>query len=183
MTNNRYSLIALAVLAFASSGVRSDEFRVEVVDQTDGHLAAAQFANAFGCTGGNVSPLVRWSGAPAGTQSYVVTMYDPDAPTGSGWWHWTVANIPAEVRELPAGVGSAKGPLPVGATAVRGDAGSAGYFGACPPVGEVHRYEIAVHALKVAHLDFPADASPALVGYLTHVNRLAKAMTTLQGAR
>lgn len=183
MTGNRLSLVLLAALAVASNGVRSDEFRVEVPRQIDGRLPNEQYAHTFGCTGGNVSPQVRWSGVPAGTQSFVVTMYDPDAPTGSGWWHWTVANIPAEVRALPAGAGSEPGQLPVGAVAVRGDAGHASYFGACPPVGEVHRYEIAVHALKVARLDFPPDASSAMVGYLTHLNRLAKAMVIVPGGR
>lgn len=183
MTSKRYHLATLAVLAFAWGEVRSDDFAVETSRQLDGSLPAAHYANAFGCSGGNVSPPVKWSGAPAGTKSFVVTMRDPDAPTGSGWWHWTVANIPAGVQALPAGAGSERGQLPAGAIAVRGDAGGTAYFGACPPVGEVHRYEIAVHALKVDNLAFPPDASPALVGYLTHLHRLAKATVVVPGGR
>ena len=183
MTGNRHGLAALAVLVLVSNAASSEEFKVEVPRQVDGRLPAEQYANAFGCTGGNVSPLVKWSGAPTGTRSFVVTMYDPDAPTGSGWWHWTVANVPAATHELPAGAGSEGGQLPAGAVAVRGDAGASTYFGACPPVGEVHRYEIAVHALKVERLDIPPDASPALVGYLTYLNRLAKATVIVPGGR
>ena len=141
-------------------------------------LTDAQVFKGFGCEGKNVSPALKWSGAPAGTKSYAVTVYDPDAPTGSGWWHWVVYNIPATATELPegAGAGDGKGALPAGAVQGRTDFGSAGFGGACPPPGDKpHRYIFTVHALKTDKIDVPADASAALVGFMINANRLAKA--------
>src|SRR6187200_448070 len=131
----------------------------------------------FGCAGGNKSPHLKWSGAPAGTKSYAVTVYDPDAPTGSGWWHWVVYNIPASATELPEGAGGTDGKgLPAGAAQGRTDFGSAGFGGACPPKGDKpHRYIFTVHALKTDKIEVPADASAALVGFMLNANRLAKA--------
>jgi len=141
-------------------------------------LTDAQVFKGFGCEGKNVSPALKWSGAPAGTKSYAVTVYDPDAPTGSGWWHWVVYNIPATATELPegAGAGDGKGALPAGAVQGRTDFGSAGFGGACPPPGDKpHRYIFTVYALKSDKIDVPADASAALVGFMIHANQLAKA--------
>lgn len=136
--------------------------------------------DGFGCAGENQSPPLQWSGAPAGTQSYAVTMYDPDAPTGSGWWHWTVVNLPASVTALPANAGAAGGArLPGGASHVRTDFGVAAWGGLCPPPGDApHRYVFTVHALKVPRLDLPADATAALAGYMIHANSLGRAMLT-----
>lgn len=173
----------LAVLALATGLAQAAEFKVESASQIDGRLPAAQFANTFGCQGGNQSPQVKWSGAPAGTKSFVVTMYDPDAPTGSGWWHWVIANIPASVDELPAGAGSVGGSLPAGALTIANDASQSGYLGACPPVGQDHRYIITVHALKVDKLELPPTATPALVGFMSWANGLGKASLTLMGGR
>ena len=141
-------------------------------------LTDAQVFKGFGCEGKNVSPALKWSGAPSGTRSYAVTVYDPDAPTGSGWWHWVVYNIPASTTELPEGAGApdGKGALPAGAVQGRTDFGSAGFGGACPPPGDKpHRYIFTVHALKADKIDLPADASAALVGFMVNANRLAKA--------
>jgi Raf kinase inhibitor-like YbhB/YbcL family protein len=173
----------LAVLALATGLAQAAEFKVESASQIDGRLPAAQFANTFGCQGGNLSPQVKWSGAPAGTRSFVVTLYDPDAPTGSGWWHWVIANIPASVDELPAGAGSVGGKLPAGAQTFNNDAGQPGYGGACPPVGHNHRYIITVHALKVEKLELPPNATPALVGFMSWANGLGKASLILMGGR
>jgi Raf kinase inhibitor-like YbhB/YbcL family protein len=135
----------------------------------------AQVFNGFGCTGQNTSPAVQWTPGPTGTKSYAVTIYDPDAPTGSGWWHWTVVNIPPTVYQLSSG-----GPLPVGAVQGRNDFGTANFGGACPPVGDKpHRYVVTVWALKVAKLDgIGAEASGALVGYMLNSQQLAKASVT-----
>lgn len=140
-------------------------------------LTDAQVYKGFGCDGRNISPALKWSGAPKDTKSYAITVYDPDAPTGSGWWHWVVYNIPAGVTELPEGAGSADGKaLPAGAVQGRTDFGSAGFGGACPPQGDKpHRYIFTVHALKVDKLDVPADATAALIGFMLHANDLAKA--------
>src|SRR5262249_32013324 len=127
-------------------------------------LNEAQVFNSFGCSGKNLSPALQWSGAPAGTKSFAVTLYDPDAPTGSGWWHWVVFNIPASTTSLPEGAGSTDGAhLPAGAAQGKTDFGAPGFGGACPPPGDKpHRYIFTVYALKTDKLDASADASPAM---------------------
>jgi Raf kinase inhibitor-like YbhB/YbcL family protein len=130
----------------------------------------------FGCAGGNKSPQLKWSGAPAETKSFAVTCYDPDAPTGSGFWHWLVVNIPANVGELAEGAGSAPGKLPPVALQTRTDFGAPGYGGPCPPEGDhPHRYLFRVVAVKTEKLDVKADTSAAVVGFNLHFNTLAKA--------
>jgi Raf kinase inhibitor-like YbhB/YbcL family protein len=139
---------------------------------------AAQMSGIFGVPGGeDVSPQLSWSGAPDGTKSYAVTIYDPDAPTGSGFWHWTVTNIPASVTELPEGAGDEGGAgLPDGARQFRNDAGLTRFLGAAPPAGHgKHRYFITVYAVDVEDLGVPADASPAFVGFNLSGHTLARA--------
>lgn len=128
----------------------------------------------FGCAGGNTSPHLKWSGAPEGTKSFAVTVYDPDAPTGSGFWHWLVVNIPPDVTELALGAGSASGTLPKGALMTRTDYGKPGYGGPCPPEGDhPHRYLFTVFAVG-DRLDVTADTSAAVVGFNLHFKTLAK---------
>ena len=123
---------------------------------------------------GNTSPHLKWSGAPDGTKSYAVTCYDPDAPTGSGFWHWTVANIPADVSELPAG-----GPVPAGAVEGRTDFGEPGYGGAAPPPGHgPHRYIFTVFAVDTEALEVTPENSGAVFGFNLHFHTLAKASIT-----
>jgi hypothetical protein len=149
-----------------------------------GRLGPAQVLNGFGCQGPNRSPQLSWEGAPEGTRSFVVTLYDPDAPTGSGWWHWVVYNIPASAKGIPAGAGDDRGTgLAAGAVQGRTDFGKPGFGGACPPEGRTHRYIFTVHALKVEKLDAPADASAALIGFMTNMNSLAKATLTVSHGR
>ena len=154
-------------------------FEVTSADCSDGAtLAAPQVSGVMGAGGEDRSPQLSWSGFPEGTQSFAVTVYDPDAPTTSGFWHWVVANIPASVTELPSGAGDKDSPqLPAGAVQFRNDAGFAGYIGAAPPSGHgVHRYFVAVHALDVADLGVPAEASPAFVGFNLFSHTLARAV-------
>jgi len=126
---------------------------------------------------GNTSPHLSWSGAPEGTKSYAVTCYDPDAPTGSGFWHWTVANIPADVTELKTGASS--GGLPAGAVEGRTDYGPAGFGGAAPPPGHgPHRYIFTVFAVDTEKLDVTPDNSGAVFGFNLHFHTLAKATIT-----
>lgn len=142
-------------------------------------LPMTQVFNGFGCQGKNISPAIRWKNAPAGTKSFALTMYDPDAPTGSGWWHWVVFNIPATVTQLPENFGAPMQPQPEtlkSVTQSRTDFGTAGYGGPCPPVGHgAHRYVFTLHALKTEKLDVKADAPAAMVGYFIHANQLAHA--------
>jgi Raf kinase inhibitor-like YbhB/YbcL family protein len=145
-------------------------FTLTSTDITDGGvLPDAQVAAR-----GNTSPQLSWSGAPEGTKSYAITVYDPDAPTGSGFWHWTVANIPAEVTELATG-----GPVPSGAVEGRTDYGSAGFGGAAPPPGHgPHRYIFTVFAVDTDRLDVTPDNSGAVFGFNLYFHTLAKATIT-----
>src|ERR1700691_3675117 len=154
-------------------------FRLSSKDLNDrGTLPEAQVLNGMGYTGGNRFPHLAWEGAPEGTKSFVVTCYDPDAPTGSGWWHWVVANIPASAKELAAGSGSGKG-LPPGSLQTRTDFGAPGYGGAAPPPGPAHHYIFSIYALKVEHLDLTDQASAAMVGFMSNMNSLGKATLTV----
>ncbi|OLF16366.1 YbhB/YbcL family Raf kinase inhibitor-like protein [Actinophytocola xanthii] len=139
-----------------------------------GPLAAEQLS------GSDISPQLSWSGAPEGTKSYAVTVYDPDAPTGSGFWHWAVADIPASVTELPAGAGDDSGSgLPAGAYQLPNDARLARFIGAAPPAGHgPHRYVTVVHALDVPTLGVPADATPAYLGFTIAGHILGRAVLT-----
>lgn len=171
----RFQWLAASLCITAACAAHPTDFSVSSTAFTaGGTLKSAQVLNGFGCTGQNVSPSLTWKGEPQGTQSFVVTVYDPDAPTGSGWWHWVVFDIPANVHSLAEGVGALEGKgLPPAAKQGRTDYGSRGYGGACPPAGDkAHRYIFTVYALKVAHLDVPADASAAMIGYMAHGNAL-----------
>ena len=161
------------------------DFQVVSPDMADGRVTQTQFANlpVMGCAGGNVSPRILWSGTPPETRSLVVTMHDPDAPTGSGWWHWAVANIPAGTTELVAGAGTDAAKLPAGVVQINTDAGRPGYGGPCPPVGQTHRYVITVTALKVAKLDLPAFTTPAMLSFMALPHRLGQATFIAKGSR
>lgn len=153
---------------------RVASFRLASDDIADGEQLDEQFVAA----GGNTSPHLRWEGAPEGTRSYVVTCFDPDAPTPSGWWHWTVVGLGAATGELPRGAGATDGSaLPSGAFHVRNDAGERGYLGAAPPPGDrTHRYYFAVHALDVERLDVDESATPAMVAFQLAFHTLARAL-------
>lgn len=174
--------LATASLILSAAGISTDNagFRLASSDIVDGGtLPDKHVFDGFGCTGDNLSPQLSWSGAPEGTRSFAITAYDPDAPTGSGWWHWTVVNLPASTTELPTGAGSPGGVLPPGAVQGRTDYGSSGYGGAAPPPGDKpHRYQFTVWALKVEHLPLDEQASGAMVGFMLNANVLAKATLT-----
>lgn len=146
-------------------------------DVTDSQpLKQAQVSGIMGAGGQDISPQLSWSGFPEQTRSFAVTVFDPDAPTASGFWHWAVANLPATVTELPAGIGDGS-VLPGEAITLRNDAGLARYVGAAPPAGHgYHRYFIAVHAVEVEKLDLTADASPAYLGFNLFMNAIARAV-------
>ena len=133
-------------------------------------LEERHVANVFGCTGGNVSPAISWSGAPEGTRSFVLEVHDPDAPTGVGFFHWVVVDLPATTTALPEG-GSAA--LPEGALATRTDFGAPGYGGPCPPPGPAHRYVFTVYALDTERLGVEEGASPAVVRFMLRGHALA----------
>jgi Raf kinase inhibitor-like YbhB/YbcL family protein len=179
-------LFLACTLLGASTLIHAAGFQLSSPDIPAGSLIDKRFEfNGFGCSGENRSPALTWRGAPTGTQSFAVTVYDPDAPTGSGWWHWSVINLPADVSALPADAGAVGGAkLPAGASHVRIDYGVAGWGGTCPPPGDKpHRYIFTVYALKVPKLEIPTDATAALAGYMIQANALDKASFTAKYGR
>lgn len=150
-------------------------------DIADGEtLAPRHRSRSFGAGGEDVSPHLRWSGFPRETKSFVVTCFDPDAPTGSGFWHWAVANIPAAVTEFETDAGDPDaGKLPAGAIMLKGDAGVARFVGAAPPAGHgPHRYIFAVHALDLETLPIDETVTPALLGFSMFGHTIARAFIT-----
>ncbi|WP_241607096.1 kinase inhibitor [Rosenbergiella australiborealis] len=153
--------------------------KLESHDFQDGEkLPERHVFNGMGYHGDNLSPHLCWSDIPEGTKSLVITCFDPDAPTGSGWWHWGVANIPATLTELVQGAGSVPGLLPKAATQTRTDFGTAGYGGAAPPTGESHRYIFTLHALDIESLPVDETSSGAMLGFTLHFHQLASATLT-----
>lgn len=134
----------------------------------------------FGVDGDNVSPALSWEGVPAEAKSLAVTVYDPDAPTGSGFWHWVAVNLPVGTTSLPTGAGAPGGAqLPAGTVQVRNDYGDEGFGGAAPPRGDKpHRYIFRVHALKVDSLPITPDTTNAIARFMIHLNEIASASYT-----
>jgi Raf kinase inhibitor-like YbhB/YbcL family protein len=181
-THSRLLTVRLATVAlglsFAMGAAAADgAFRLHSPTVApNSMLSNDQVYSGFGCTGKNISPALSWKGAPHDTKSFALTVYDPDAPTGSGWWHWVVYNIPADVTALPEGAGNAGGKLPAAALQGHTDFGTAGFGGACPPAGDKpHRYIFTVYALKTDKISVPEEASAAMIGFMIHANALSKA--------
>ncbi|HWB94350.1 MAG TPA: YbhB/YbcL family Raf kinase inhibitor-like protein [Puia sp.] len=174
-------LVSFLLLALvAGGGVYAQTFTLKS-SEIGGQATMKQFANTFGCHGGNVSPALQWEHAPAGTQSFAVTMYDKDAPTGSGFWHWLIFNIPADVLGLKSDAGNpGKDLAPAGSIQSTTDFGVPGYGGPCPPPGAPHEYLITVYALKTK-LTLDQHATPAVVGFYLNSNVIQKASIVMYG--
>lgn len=177
-------LLLIAVATFFAGNVLAFELSSPDPEVKNGKpMPKPQEYKGFGCNGDNLSPELVWKDAPAGTKSFAITVFDPDAPTGSGFWHWVVYDIPATAIGLPGGAG-VQASLPVGTKQGRNDFGDRNYSGACPPVGDrPHHYVFMIHALKVEKLNVPEDASAALVGFMLHNNRLGLAKMTTTYSR
>jgi Raf kinase inhibitor-like YbhB/YbcL family protein len=164
-------LLSVAITA------QAEEFSVTSPQlEAGGRLTQDQLLNGFGCEGKNISPALHWQNGPENTKSYAVTVYDPDAPTGSGWWHWVIFNIPPEVTTLALDAGNQQSGLaPIGSVQSRTDFGTTGYGGACPPQGDKnHRYIFSVYALDTKKLDLDKDATAAMVGFFIRQHTIAK---------
>jgi len=172
-------LVAIAIINAAAA----QTFTLKSND-LGGQMTNKQFANGFGCTGENTSPELHWENAPAGTQAFAVTMYDKDAPTGSGFWHWVVYNIPANVTSLKADAGNFSGKnLPDSAVNGGNDGNAPGFVGACPPAGDgPHQYLFTVYALK-SKLKLDKNASAAYIGFMIHFSTLDQASIIAYGKR
>lgn len=169
------ALLAGSLMAAASAHAKGLSFSSPDVPAKS-VIKMEQVANSFGCTGGNVSPALSWSGAPANTKSFAITVYDPDAPTGSGFWHWVVFNIPANTTSIPKGAGDPKSNLmPAGAVQSRTDFGVPGYNGPCPPEHDkAHRYRFTLFAVDIDKIDANADTPAAVIGFNLHFHTIAK---------
>jgi Raf kinase inhibitor-like YbhB/YbcL family protein len=171
----KIKLLLSAVIFTASVGY-AQTFTLKS-NEVGGQASAAQVFNGMGCTGKNISPQLSWENAPAGTKSFAITMHDPDAPTGSGWWHWVLFDLPASTKELKSGAGDvAKKLTPAGSIQSITDFGQYGYGGPCPPEGHgFHRYVVTVHALNTDKLGLDKDTNPATVGFYLHGATIEKA--------
>jgi len=174
--------LAGAVLFIGAAAAQAEPLTLTSPDlASGGRIAVAQVGDRFGCVGGDRSPSLAWSGAPSGAKSFVVSLFDPDAPTGHGFWHWAIFDIPASATSLAAGAGDpAVGLAPAGAIQAHNEAGGAGYFGPCPPIGDKpHRYRFEVDALDLARLGLDAGAPASSV--VEHARRRTLAKATLIG--
>ncbi len=167
---------AVILMALSHSFLGQNTFTLSSKD-LGGVATSTQEFNGFGCTGSNLSPQLSWVNPPEGTKSFAITMYDPDAPTGSGWWHWVVFDIPVNTKELPTGAGNPKlNLIPSEIIQSITDYGTIGYGGPCPPEDHgLHQYIITVYALKTEKLGLTSTTSPAVVGYYLWNNTIAKA--------
>lgn len=182
---NRIGLLTTVCL-LAAQAASADGFTLSSPQiKPGGRIDDEQVFNGFGCQGGNVSPALNWKDAPVGTKSFAVTVYDPDAPTGSGWWHWVIFNIPANASGLARNAGSPEtGLVPAGSVQSRTDFGKPGFGGPCPPAGDKpHRYQFVVHALKTDKLPLDENAPAAMVGFYLHQNLLKRAVLNAQYSR
>ncbi|MCC4273070.1 YbhB/YbcL family Raf kinase inhibitor-like protein [Marinomonas communis] len=161
--------IVPSVLMATSVSAMAGDFTLTSTDIAQGKtLSSDHVYQGFGCSGGNLSPQLSWNNAPEGTKAFAVFAYDPDAPTGSGWWHWQIVNIPSDVNTLPKGIGTSENQHVLGATQYSNDYGEIGFGGACPPKGHgPHRYQFTVHALSKV-LDLPENPTSAIVGYMVN---------------
>lgn len=174
----------LIVFALACANVHAQApFALSSADFRDGGpVAAPQVFNDNGCTGANRSPQLAWRNPPAGTRSYAVTVFDPDAP-GRGWWHWAVANIPARVDTLAQNASASGALTKLGALEARNDFGSPGYGGPCPPPGNPHRYVVTVYALGVEKLALSAGGPAMAFDHEIHGAALGSARITVMYGR
>lgn len=178
-------IVAAALLALPACAQKNQTpqgFSVAVTDAQDGRFMPVHYASGHGCSGENISPAIAWQNAPAGTKSFAVTIFDPDAP-GGGFWHWLAGGIPATSRGLEAGVSHSPALAALGVSEGTNGFGASGYGGPCPPEGQDHRYVVTVYALGVEALNLPPAATPAELEAAIKAGTIGKAETTIRAAR
>jgi Raf kinase inhibitor-like YbhB/YbcL family protein len=175
------SSVALILSVSATAG----EFTLKSDDFAKSPISPAFEYTGFGCNGENQSPSLTWQGAPEGTKSFAVTAYDPDAPTGSGWWHWQAINIPVAINYLPKNAGAEHGKnLPLGTIQFKNDYGVNGWGGFCPPKGDKpHRYIFTIYAMGVEKITPPEITTAAMVGFIVKSNSLGQTSFTVEYGR
>lgn len=171
-------VIALAAYTIDAFAQNNSSFSIQIpnIDITR-PLSQQYLSNAFGCTGKNIRPQLKWSNPPKNTKSFAITFYDKDAPTGSGFWQWIVIDIPKTTTVIEPFS------LPKGAKQQKNDAGSINWLGPCPPIGSTHQYEIKVYALNVENLPIKFGNSAALIGYFLHLHSIGVASQRLTVSR
>jgi len=179
MRNRSIGAVVASAMVAAGAG-NAQQFRIASPDVAEGGtIKAEQVYRGFGCSGGNISPALNWTGTPTGTKSFAVTLFDPDAGGGKGWWHWLMFDIPPDSTALPKGAGNPRGQAaPQGSVQSRTDFGLAGYGGPCPPPGAPHHYIFTLYALDVAKLPATSETMPAVVGSDLRAHALAQTSLT-----
>jgi len=173
----KFSYLILTAFFVSCSTSHAKAFKVKSSEiKYGGMIKETHVFDGFGCSGKNISPQISWKNAPKDTKSFAITVYDPDAPTGSGWWHWFLVNIPSSYEEIPSNFGAQnKFSLDEGILQVRNDFGQYKFGGPCPPKADKrHRYIFTIHALKVEKLDLDKNATAALAGFMINQNSIAK---------
>lgn len=178
----KYFLMSIVIIVVLAGRISAQTFTLKS-NELGGQATDKQFANIFGCNGQNVSPQLYWENAPKETQSFAITMYDKDAPTGSGFWHWVIYNIPANVTELKSDAGNFNGlNLPAGSVNGNNDAGAPGYVGPCPPPGPAHMYILTVYALNTK-LELDKNSSAAVIGFMLNSSTIEKSSVVFYAQR
>lgn len=170
-------LVTLFIFISITKAYSSEAFKISSSDiKANSKIANKYVFSGFGCTGKNISPEVSWQNAPSGTKSFALTVYDPDAPTGSGWWHYLAVNIPANYNKLSSNFAAQNSFVTTdNILQIRNDFGIYKFGGPCPPKGDKpHRYIWTVHALSVEKLEISQDATAALAGFMINANSIAK---------
>ncbi|OCG60757.1 hypothetical protein A9G41_00415 [Gilliamella sp. Nev5-1] len=167
--------IIYSTLLLSTSCSYATQLQLTSTDLINNGFTTRFISNQFGCQGENISPQISWKNLPKTTKSLVLTMYDPDAPTGSGWWHWVIVNIPVQTSFIKQSAGNNPNLLPKGSRLVRNDFGVINYGGPCPPLNSTHRYQFTLYALDIDHIEVDEQTTPALVGFIANSHQIAKA--------
>lgn len=180
---NQLKSVIFVALLMGPAHSFADQLQLTVPDLAQKGFTNQFIFNQFGCNGDNLSPQINWQNVPSEAKSLVLSVYDPDAPTGSGWWHWVVVNIPTTATTLVQSAGNNPQLLPSGSQAIRNDFGVSHYGGPCPPEKSDHRYQFTLYALDVDHIDVNEQTTPAMVGFIANFHQVAKASVTYHYSR